>query len=315
MAQKWWPSLFVFVYFCVFGYFGLFNAENFAIGSALLLLSIAGKGPRKVFNILFPVALTYIIYQTQVLYADFLRARIRVDEPYYLDLFFFGVETSAGKITLPQWWQYHTHPILDFICGLAYLTYFLNFVLIGVFFYFVKGRSPESGSRFKRAALLMMWAFFFANMLGYSTYYWYPAAPPWYVDIYGLGPANILAAPDPAGAIRFDELLGISIFQGFYSKSANVFGAIPSLHIVYPLIAAYFAVRLRSLVWVAILNFVIVCFAAVYLNHHYVIDIIWGAVYAFVVCGILDYFFLAQSKKKEPDQTKAGLDEVEAQSA
>lgn len=287
--QKYWPLGFVAFYWFAFYFFDLLNLDNLIIGSLLLILSLGGAGSRKVFNLVFPAILTFIIYQTQPVYADALRGKIHISEPYNFELNYFGIETNEGRLTLNQWLAARTHPILDFICGLSYITYFLNFILIGVFFYFWKGRGQtQNAAEFRLQASRMMWAFFWVNMLGYSTYYWYAAAPPWYVDMYGFGPAVLNAPAEAAGAARFDELIGLGIFKGFYSKSANIFGAIPSLHIVYPMVAAYFALRLKSLRLIAVINFVLVCFSAIYLNHHYILDVLWGAVYGILICLIVD---------------------------
>ena len=72
---------------------------------------------------------------------------------------------------------------------------------------------------------------------------------------------------------------------GFYGKSADVFGAIPSLHIVYPFLALGYGWRLPRFRWVALGYFLLVCFAAVYLNHHYVLDILVGLGVALSVMG------------------------------
>jgi membrane-associated phospholipid phosphatase len=68
-----------------------------------------------------------------------------------------------------------------------------------------------------------------------------------------------------------------------YSKSANIFGAIPSLHISYPALAMLFAFQLKSVRAFSTFFYVIMCFSAVYLNHHYILDVIWGSVYAVLI--------------------------------
>ena len=135
------------------------------------------------------------------------------------------------------------------------------------------------------------WAFYWLNVIGYTTYYWYPAAPPWYVSIYGLGPANLAARPNPAGAIRFDQVLGTHFFSEMYGRSADVFGAIPSLHIAYPLLAVYYAFQFGSMRAFSVFFYVIMCFSAVYLNHHYILDILWGSTYALLIAFGMDYYY------------------------
>ena len=71
--------------------------------------------------------------------------------------------------------------------------------------------------------------------------------------------------------------------QSFYGKSADVFGAIPSLHVVYPFLATVYGWPLRRFRWVAVGYFLLVCFSAVYLNHHYLIDLFVGLGIALLV--------------------------------
>lgn len=82
--------------------------------------------------------------------------------------------------------------------------------------------------------------------------------------------------PNPAGCLRFDELLGTHFFTGMYGRSADIFGAIPSLHVAYPLQAVFYAFRFRSLRAFSVVFYVVMCFSAIYLNHHYVLDLISG---------------------------------------
>lgn len=296
---KAWPILFLITYWGFFFVSGLFNQDNLIIGLLLLMTAYAGPLPRKLFRFVFPVALTYVVYQTQPLYAEGLRGRIRVLEPYLFDYALFGIDTEAGRMTWPEWWQQNTYAVLDFITGLSYILYVFTFMAIGAWWVFFKPL------RYQVAGFRMMWTFFICNMIGYSTYYWYPAAPPWYAAKFGLGPANPNAMPDAAGAARFDALLNVELFSGFYSKNANAFGAIPSLHIVYPLIAVFYAFKLRSLRVPALINFVIVAFAAVYLNHHYVLDILWGAVYVIIAFPLIEWV----ARRHEVMQPKTSIDQ------
>jgi membrane-associated phospholipid phosphatase len=189
-------------------------------------------------------------------------------------------------LTPNEWWQLHTHPFLDLITGFAYLVFFTVFILVSAYFVFYLG--PRGTSRIPKEILAakaarMPWAFFWLNMIGYTTYYWYAAAPPWYVAAYGLGPAQLSVQASSAGCLRFDQLLGTHFFSEMYGRAADVFGAIPSLHVAYPLLAAYFAFQFGVLRVFSFLFYLLMCFSAVYLNHHYVLDILWGSTYALLI--------------------------------
>jgi membrane-associated phospholipid phosphatase len=120
-------------------------------------------------------------------------------------------------------------------------------------------------------------SFLLVNLVGFALYYIYPAAPPWYVQQHGFD--FIAATPgNTAGLGKFDQFFGTHIFQGLYSKSSNVFAAMPSLHAAYPLIVFFYAMKYK-LGWMkgsfAIIMFGI-WFSAIYTSHHYVLDVLAG---------------------------------------
>jgi membrane-associated phospholipid phosphatase len=184
----------------------------------------------------------------------------------------------VGPITWPEWFNAHPVVALDFLCGLAYATYLPEFFVVGIIFYL-------AGDRQRFSALA--WAFFAANMLGLLVYVFFPVAPPWYIIDHGLGPADPLAGGSAAGCARFDALLGIHYFSSFYSRNPNIFGAMPSLHVTYPVLVVWYAWS-RGLKWrVPTVAFALwVTFSAVYLAHHYWIDVIAGALTA-IPCALL----------------------------
>jgi len=247
------------------------------IWGSLIPVALYYAGPkfRRLFQFTLPLFLTGIVYDSQRYFADYIRGPIHVREPYEFDKHFFGITTATGILTPNEWFQLHTHPFLDLITGFAYLAFIPIFFLTACYFYFWLKREQADQ---------MMWAFFWVNIIGYSTYYWYAASPPWYVALYGFGPARTDIPANLAGCARFDALIGIPFFSEWYGRSADVHGAIPSLHIAYPLQAVYYSFKFRSLRTFSVAFFLLMCFSAVYLNHHYILDILWGAVYAIVVC-------------------------------
>jgi len=71
-----------------------------------------------------------------------------------------------------------------------------------------------------------------------------------------------------------------------YDAGSNPFGAIPSLHISYPVMSVVFAMRLKRVRAFTIVFSSLVGFAAVYLNHHYLIDVLLGVFYGLVAAAI-----------------------------
>jgi membrane-associated phospholipid phosphatase len=250
---------------------------------------------------LLPLIATGIIYDSQRFYSDYIRGPIHIKEPYFFDKTFFGIHTDQGVLTPNEYWQQHLHWYLDLMTGFAYLVFIAVFVFTSAafrFWYSRRGTSKTSAREILVRAPAMMWSFFWVNMIGYSTYYWFAAAPPWYVAKYGLGPARMDVGPSQAGCVRFDQLLGTHFFSDFYGRSADVFGACPSLHVSYPLIAAFFAFRFGALRVPTLLFYFLMCFSAVYLNHHYILDILWGSTYAIIIATVLDRFYLKRARKE-----------------
>lgn len=309
--KRWIAPTLVVSFWLAFFALGDLKGDYLLSGSAIIFLSFAGPYGRKILFFLLPLILTGLVYESQRYFGEFIRARIRVSEPYHYDLFLFGVETEAGRLTLNEWWQLHTHWIIDLVTGFFYIAFIPIFILLAAYMQFWvsrRGTKKCSAKEMSRLSPKMMWTFFYVNVLGYSTYYWYPAAPPWYVAEHGFGPAKLDTPPNAAGCLRFDEILGTNIFSEFYGRSADVFGAIPSLHCAYPLIAVFFAFRFGTARTISVIYMVGVCFAAVYLNHHYVIDIIWGAAYAFGVSWFV--LFLPEWKRKQKALTSLAPQEA-----
>lgn len=197
--------------------------------------------------------------------------QIHVADLYRAEKFFFGFEWNGVQVTPSEFFTAHTSPVLDLPAGIFYLTYLPVFF---AFFVFLFWRNLAVAKR-------LSWCFLLLNLAGIVTFQVFPAAPPWYVTYYGLGPADPATPPHPAGMLRFDALLGLPIAQSLYSKSPDVFGALPSLHVANPVLLFLFARHLG--LWWALSAFAYalgVALSALYLNHHYVLDILAGALYA-----------------------------------
>ena len=199
---------------------------------------------------------------------------IDVTGPREWELAWFGVGTAHGLVTPAEWFQSHTTPVLDVVCGLVYLGFMIGFVVLAAWWRFGERRVE---------AQVIMWALLALHLIGYIIHLVHPTAPPWYVADYGTGPAVVTAPPEAAGGLRFDQLLGVSLFSSQYRDSSSVFGALPSLHVGQTFLAALFAWRFRSLRVVVTAFFGLVLLSSVYLNHHYIVDGIAGMVIAGLV--------------------------------
>jgi hypothetical protein len=225
--SSWWKTqsplaklapLLVAIAYILFNYaFHILRVDHLQIAALAMSLWYFGPRFRPLFKFLLPLLLVGVVYDSQRIYADYIRGPIHVREPYDFDKYFFGINTVDGRLTPNEWWQKHTLPILDLYTGFFYLAFISIYVFLCMYFCFFlprKGTKKHSPAYFKEQGYRPMWAFFWLNCLGYSTYYWFAAAPPWYVAQYGLGPANMNVAASAAGALRFDALLGTHFFTG-----------------------------------------------------------------------------------------------------
>lgn len=240
-------------------------------------------------KIAVPIILHFVIYDSLRYYIGVLQPQIFVEEPYRLEKAFFGISTTAGVVTPNEFFRiYHCIPV-DIICALAYFLFWFVPISFGIYLYW---------KRDETRLVTFAWSFLALNCIGYLIYILYPAAPPWYVASYGFAPVAESTAGSAAALARIDALLDFNMFQTYYSKTAVVFGAIPSLHVAYGLLTLCFAFRCYSR-WVLPLCVYIVAvnFAAVYLDHHYIIDIILGNLLAYAVFSFAARFTDTRSQK------------------
>ncbi len=272
MPRRSWPPAIGVAYVGVIAAFGDLHTSNLAIG-VLCLLDAYNPNTRRFLRVVWPVIATGALYESLRYYLDAATAgRIHVAEVYRFDRAWFG----TGTHTLNEIFAAHHWVVADLAAGFAYLIYVAEYLALAMLVFFA-GHVTRAHT-FARGFLLV-------NAMGFLTYLVYPAAPPWYVAAHGFGPPLIGSAPSPGAAARFDTLLDTQVFEDMYRHSVDVFGAIPSLHAAYPVMAAILAFRTRELGWArwpATGYAALMCFSAVYLQHHYVVDVLLGLGYGTV---------------------------------
>ncbi len=232
------------------------------------------------------------------------RPEPHVADLYHLEQKLFGIHTANGIILPSEWFEKHTSPWLDVPTGFGYMTYMFESFIVAAWMFF----------KDEEQTVKLAWAFLIVNIIGFTCWIVFPAAPPWYVAKYGLGPAHMDAIPSAAGCERFDAIFGISYFTGFYQRSHNVYGAMPSLHVSYPLVVLLAVWRMpqRWLRWSCAAFFVLVTFAAVYLSHHYIVDAIAGIATAFVAYGLMLWIRGAVLRRRAIEPAEALSDRIVA---
>lgn len=223
----------------------------------------------------------WILYDYMKAFPNYLFNEVHIQDLYKLERHIFPIVSGNHVLTPNEYFALHSVCWIDIMCGVFYLLWiplplgFASYLLI---------KKPQYFIDF---ALTFLWV----NILGFLIYYLYPAAPPWYKNQYG----SVFMPSTPgntAGLARFDAYFDISIFKSIYSKGSNVFAAMPSLHSAYPLIVLYYGLKMKMgyiNTFFAIVSLGI-WFAAVYTNHHYVLDVIGGIFTAMVGIATYNYF-------------------------
>ncbi|ESX01242.1 hypothetical protein KL918_002881 [Ogataea parapolymorpha] len=141
------------------------------------------------------------------------------------------------------------------------------------------------------------WSFGYMNLVGVAIQQIFPAAPPWYKNLYGLQPANYAMKGSPGGLGRMDGYFGVDLYTTNFSNAPVIFGAFPSLHsgistmnalwlsYLFPKYSPYFACYVCWLWW-----------STMYLTHHYFFDLTAGSVLAVTFFFVAKYQWLPLKK-------------------
>ena len=218
----------------------------------------------------------WVIFDFMKVFPNYNFNTVHILDLYLREKSLFGINDAGTVLTPNEYALKYSKPALDVITGFFYLNWIPLPMLFATYLFF-KNRMQF---------LQFLLSFLFINFIGFSIYYLYPAAPPWYVQQYSFEP-NFHAGSSTAGLIRFDQYFNVNVFGSLYAKSSNVFAAMPSLHSAYPLIVFYYG--LKNKLGLINIYFAIVMlgiwFAAVYSSHHYIQDVLAG-----ITCAITGLF-------------------------
>ena len=264
------------------------RSEHLLIVSVFLILFFAGKSARKLAVGLLPFFIFGISYDWMRVYPNYEVNPIDVRNLYDLEKFLFGIEENGTLLIPCEYFALHHSVIADILAGFFYLCWVPVPIAFGLWLYLKKDR---------RLYLRFSMVFLLVNLIGFAGYYIHPAAPPWYAINYGF--EAILNTPGNTAALgRFDELVGLPIFDSLYSRNSNVFAAIPSLHAAYMVVAFYYALVKKCHPAIITIFAVLMCgiwFTAVYSSHHYIIDVLLG-----ITCALLGILFFEKGLMKIP---------------
>jgi inositol phosphorylceramide synthase catalytic subunit len=229
----------------------------------------------------FSIFIVYwVVFDYMKAFPNYRFNEVHIQDLYRLEKSLFGFVSNGTVITPNEFFHQNTSTFLDLLSGVFYLCWIpVPLAFAGILFF-------RNRNLFFQFSL----TFFLVNIIGFIGYYSYPAAPPWYVSQYGFD--FISSTPgNTAGLGRFDAYFGINVFKGIYSKSSNVFAAMPSLHAAYLLIVLYFGIKAKLKKWNILFAIILtgIWFAAVYTSHHYILDILAGIFCAITGIGLFQW--------------------------
>ncbi|MCF6183071.1 MAG: phosphatase PAP2 family protein [Bacteroidales bacterium] len=216
----------------------------------------------------------WIIYDSMRIIPNYEVSPVHIKEPYLSEKYLFGINYNNILLTPNEYFDIAHNKLLDFISGFFYINWMPVPIGFGIYLYI----------KDKYLFIKFSLAFILVNLVGFIIYYAYPAAPPWYVKLYGFD-LHLGVPGNRAGLARFDDLIGFPLFANIYNKNANVMAAMPSLHSAYPVVVLFYAVKKHlGRVNIFFVIFMLgIWFSAVYSGHHYIIDIIVGVSVALFV--------------------------------
>ncbi len=209
----------------------------------------------------------------------------------------------TGKSFIFHIFSYET----PFWAVIASIPYLLHFFLVFIFVFMIKKSSKCRLIKWWHIKCFI-WSFVILNLMGVLTQLYFPTAPPWWYEL-RLDEASYEVKGHRAVLGEVDKLLPFPIFEKIYGQSPIVFGSFPSLHASWPLHIAVYTWKngkFFKMFWVVYICWI--WWAAIYLKHHFLIDII-GAVLYVVITQILSRGLFKKPhcdthKLRLPDATK-----------
>lgn len=292
-SQRRW-NIFILVgialYFILIGKFIKTRPDHIFL--ALLVFSFVFLGKKWGRMLLVdwsPWIIFWISYDMMRGIADTVRGNIHIREVFECERMFFGWLTSAEipAFYFQSFQKAHegelVRAFLDVFTSNVYALHFLVPLVLGWILWHTLNERRNYYEYVHTMTLL--------NFMALVTFMLYPAAPPWYVFNHGFGQPTGEFLDSAGSLVNFDALIGTHFFRSIWNTfNSNPFAAIPSLHAGYPTAIAFFIwKRFKGKNWLWFIYPLSAWFSAVYLNHHYIIDLILGSLYFFIAYWIAKF--------------------------
>ncbi|HEY0463478.1 MAG TPA: phosphatase PAP2 family protein [Polyangiaceae bacterium] len=283
-----WPTAPFWLLVAFWAVQGKLRWEHLGLALLATVLAYGSDWTRRLYLGILPIGLVGVLFDAMrtVKNVGLTQDNVHVCDVRAIDQRYFGLDLNGVRTTWHDYFQQHHTLWLDLYCAIPYALFLGAVIVYSVYLF---RRDYSSLQRFT-------WSFLALNVAAFITYHVYPAAPPWYFHRYGCVVDLATHASEGPALARVDAWLGIPYFAEMYGRSSDVFGAVPSLHVGYPLMLLIDGFRRHRwpgrllLVWF----YLSMCFAAVYLDHHWVFDVVLGSVYAIVISMLVRLLFNAR---------------------
>lgn len=282
----------VIISFIVINQITKFRPDHAFLALLIITLSLGKERSRRFLVDWAPLILYWFAYDMMRGVADSVRGAINIETPYQLEHILFS-RLFGGEIP-PFWFQDFQawlgnniiRQIIDLIGANFYTLHFAIPLVVGWIFWHTTNDRKTFYRYFYTLTVL--------NILALFTFMVYPVAPPWYVYNYGFDQPlqNSFFGLSAGSLINVDKMFGTNFFSTVWdSFNSNHFAAIPSLHGAYPVVTAIFLYQKFKRYKKSLLLYCLgVWFSAVYLNQHYIIDLIIGGIYILIAYYTVDRY-------------------------
>lgn len=274
--------------------------ENFSALSLLLFALIFGIiaifGMEEFYR-WFPIFLFLAVYDILAVIQQFVTINPFMESFYYFDAYTFGLFFGNRP---PSYFFYENHiAVLDVFFGIFYVIHTVFPPLMALYLRVVHV------DKFDQLA----WSAVIIGFFAVFFYIFVPTAAPWYTYWYGFDASqvgNINQMTATAGLWYTDQALGIDFFSRLmWELTAAKFAAFPSMHVGAPayIYFSFKKVNLKNPSRVMLVYLVIMFFAVVYLNHHWVSDALAGLFFGWLSVKLSNRLFQYRDTDTSKDAT------------
>jgi len=269
----------ILTYFITINQFITLRPDHIFLTLLLFMFVLGGEKAKRFLIDWLPFIGLWILYDMMRGVADNWRGYAYIREVYEAEFVLFG--KFFDDLIPAFWFQEFQHAydaqiwkkIIDIIAANFYSFHFFGPLILGWILWHTVGD--------RRMFYRLVWTLTTLNIMAFITFFLYPAPGPWYVLQYGFDQPSGPMFGNVGSLINIDNMLKMKLFTNLWDNfNPNHFAAIPSLHGAYPLVISLFAyLKFKKYPKLLILFSLLTWWSTVYLNQHYIVDLLIAAAY------------------------------------